>query len=552
MFNKRIGFRRTINLVALCLIVAASGAAQARDAGQDLSAKVDEYVNGLVKANQFSGSILVARDGKVLVSKGYGMANLEDETPNTPQTRFRLGSITKQFTATAIMMLEERGKLSVQDSICKYVTDCPQAWQQVTIRHLLSHTSGVPNFTSFPDYAKTMTQPATVDSLIARFKDKPLDFQPGERWSYSNSGYILLGHVIEKLSGKSYEAFLQENIFDPLKMTSTGYDSPARVIKHRAAGYITRGNVLINAPYLDMTIPHAAGALYSTVEDLYLWDQALYTEKLISKKSFDAMFTPVKNDYGYGWGIGKQYGLTRIAHGGGINGFVTYISRYPEAKAVVIVLSNFAQANTQGIATALAKMALADKMTLPVAVKVDAAVLKNYAGRYQVDPKIAPNLVLDVTVENGELWIQPSGQEKHKLMALSDSEFWDEQLENSRLAFTKDEKGSVASINIESGGSKFAAKRLTLPPPSLTGNTAFKLKGYPNAKIVALAGSFNNWNQSQTLFAKEGDEWVCRIDLAPGKYAYKFVVDGNWITDPANPVSEDDGGGNMNSVLIVK
>ncbi|HEX8091104.1 MAG TPA: serine hydrolase domain-containing protein [Blastocatellia bacterium] len=393
MGNKRLRFQQLISLVALCLVLAASGAAQARDSNQGLSAKIDEYINGLVKANQFSGAILVARDGGVLVSRGYGFANLEDETPNTPQTKFRLGSITKQFTATAIMMLEERGKLSAQDSICKYVTDCPQAWQAVTIRHLLSHTSGVPNFTSFPEYSKTMTQPTTVDSLIARFKNKPLDFQPGERWSYSNSGYVLLGHIIEKLSGKSYEAFLQENIFDPLKMTNTGYDSPARIIKRRAAGYMPRGNVLINAPYLDMTIPHAAGALYSTVEDLYLWDQALYTEKLISKKSFDAMFTPVKNDYGYGWGINKQYGLTRISHGGGINGFATYISRYPEAKAVVIVLSNFAHANPQAIATELAKMALADKMFLPVGVRAAPATLKNYAGRYQADPKVIPNLV---------------------------------------------------------------------------------------------------------------------------------------------------------------
>src|SRR5215216_5171044 len=367
---------RIIILVALSMMLAASCAAQARNSDQELTAKVDAYIDGLVKANRFSGSILVARDGRVLVSKGYGMADLEDEVPNTPQTRFRLGSITKQFTATAIMMLEERGKLSVQDSICKYVTDCPQAWQGVTIRHLLSHTGGVPNFTSFPDYAKTMTQPTTIDALIARFKDRPLDFQPGERWSYSNSGYVLLGYVIEKLSGKSYEAFMQENIFDPLKMAATGYDSPARIIKHRASGYQPSGNVMINAPYLDMTIPHAAGALYSTVEDLYLWDQALYTEKLISKRSFDAMFTPVKNDYGYGWGINKQFGLTRIGHGGGINGFVTFIARYPEAKAVVIVLSNFAQANPQNIATELAKMALADKMTLPAAVKPDSEVKK--------------------------------------------------------------------------------------------------------------------------------------------------------------------------------
>jgi len=369
MQNKRMLFQRLINLVALCLMLAASVAAQSTAPNQELQAKVDEYVNGLVKANQFSGSILVARDGRVLVSKGYGMANLEDETPNTAQTKFRLGSITKQFTAVSILMLEEKGKLSVQDSICKYMTDCPQAWQPVTIRHLLSHTSGIPNFTSFPDYQKTMALRTTMDELIARFKDKPLDFQPGEKWSYSNSGYILLGNLIEKLSGKSYEAFLQENIFDPLKMTNSGYDSPARVIKHRASGYQPRNNVMINAPYLDMTIPHAAGALYSTVEDLYLWDQALYTEKLISKKSSDAMFTPVKNGYGYGWGINRQNGLTRIEHGGGINGFVTFIARYPEAKAVVIVLSNFANANPQNIAVELSRMALADKMTMPAAAK---------------------------------------------------------------------------------------------------------------------------------------------------------------------------------------
>jgi CubicO group peptidase (beta-lactamase class C family) len=377
--NKR-STGRMISLAALSLMLVASCAveshAQARISDQELSAKVDTYMDGLVKANQFSGSILIARDGHMLLSKGYGMADLEDEVPNTPQTRFRLGSITKQFTAVAILMLEERGKLNVQDSICKYVADCPQAWQAVTIRHLLSHTGGVPNFTSFPDYSKTMTQSTTIDALIARFKDRPLDFQPGERWSYSNSGYVLLGYVIEKVSGKSYEAFMQENIFDPLKMTGSGYDSPARIIKHRASGYQPSGNAMINAPYLDMTIPHAAGALYSTVEDLYLWDQALYTEKLISKRSFDAMFTPVKNGYGYGWGINKQFGLTRIEHGGGINGFATFIARYPEAKAVVIVLSNFAQARTQNIATELAKLALADKMTLPAAVKPDNEVKK--------------------------------------------------------------------------------------------------------------------------------------------------------------------------------
>ena len=363
--------RRLVAIIALCLMLAASAAAQTKAASDDLQLKADERLNAAVKANQFSGAVFVARDGRVLLSKGYGMANLEDETPNTPQTKFRLGSITKQFTATAIMMLQEQGKLSVQDSICKYVADCPAVWQPITLHHLLSHTGGVPNFTSFPDYQKTMSLPTTVEALVGRFKDKPLDFQPGEKWSYSNSGYVLLGHVIEKVSGKSYEAFLQENIFTPLGMKNTGYDHNTQVLPHRAAGYMPQGGTMMNARYLDMTIPFSAGALYSTVEDLYLWDQALYTEKLISKKSLDLMFTPVKNNYGYGWGMGNQRGLKVIAHSGGIDGFVTFIARYPDVKAVVIVLCNNMRANPQAVANDLAKLALSDKMTPAADEKVN-------------------------------------------------------------------------------------------------------------------------------------------------------------------------------------
>jgi len=542
---------RLIAVITLCLAITPASLAQTKPASDELQAKVDERLNGLVKTGGFSGAVLIAREGRVLVSKGYGMANLEDETPNTPQTKFRLGSITKQFTSTAIMMLQEQGKLNTQDSICKYVTDCPAAWQAVTLHHLLSHTGGVANFTSFPDYPKTMRQSTTVEALIARFKDKPLDFQPGEKWSYSNSGYVLLGQVIEKVSGKSYEAFLQDNIFTPLGMTNTGYDHNTRVLLHRAAGYEPQGTGLANAAYLDMTIPFSAGALYSTVEDLYLWDQALYTEKLISKKSLDLMFTPVKNNYGYGWGSDSQYGLKRVAHGGGINGFVTFIARYPEAKALVVVLCNNVRSNPAAISTDLAKLALADRMTLPVGIKVSPEILNRYAGRYQVDRNIA-NLVLEFSVDNGELWIKPGGGEKHKVLAQSENVFLDEGGRNSLLTFTKDADGKYSSIAIEAGDDKFSAKRINLPPPSLTGNVTFKLKGFEQAQVVALAGSFNNWEPLQTLFAKEGGQWVCRINLTPGKYAYKIIVDGDWMLDPANSLSEDDGRGNINSILILK
>jgi CubicO group peptidase (beta-lactamase class C family) len=198
--------------------------AQIAPPDQQIVGKVDKYMNALSRLNRFNGSILVARDGKVLVRRNYGVANLEDNIPNTPQTRFHLASITKQFTATAILMLQERGKLNVQDPICKYLADCPAAWQQITIHHLLTHSSGIPNFTDFPDWLQTRALPSTFASTVLRFKDKPLDFQPGEKYNYSNSGYILLGHIIEKISGRTYEGFLRDSIFVRLRMLNTGYD----------------------------------------------------------------------------------------------------------------------------------------------------------------------------------------------------------------------------------------------------------------------------------------------------------------------------------------
>jgi CubicO group peptidase (beta-lactamase class C family) len=181
------------------------------------ASEVDTYLNSLVRIGSFSGSVLMARNGEVLLTKGYGFADREHKISNTPQTKFRLGSITKQFTAMAIIILEAQDKLDAQDPICKYLTECPEAWATITIHHLLTHTSGIPNFTDFPDYRRTSATPSAPEETIDRFQDEPLDFQPGESWSYSNSGYILLGHIIERVSNQSYEEFLQENIFTPFR-----------------------------------------------------------------------------------------------------------------------------------------------------------------------------------------------------------------------------------------------------------------------------------------------------------------------------------------------
>ena len=547
----RVCLKRAVALAALWLVAVFSCAAQTPPA-TELAAQLDDYLSGLVKQNRFSGAVLVARDGRVLLTKGYGFANLELEVPNTPQTRFRLGSLTKQFTAAAVMLLQEQGKLSVQDAVCKYVENCPAAWQPVTIHHLLTHTSGIPNLTAFPDYQKTMALPATLPETLARFRDKPLEFVPGERFNYSNSGYILLGYVVEKVSGKSYADFMRENVFAPLGMNDTGVEVPGALIKRRASGYRFGPAGFVNAPYMDMNIPHGAGALYSTVEDLYRWDQGLYGGKLLSQKSLAAMLTVVKEFYGYGIGVDTQFKLQRVGHSGGINGFNTYMARFPAEHALFIVLSNLENSTpTPQIETRLARLALADKIVLPAAAKVDAQTLTRYAGRYELDPKLG-NVVFDVTAENGELRVKPSYSDRHRFVPVSETEFYDyDDGGDARFIFQRDEKGEVTGVTIRGVGPGDAtARKLHLPPPSVEGNTTFRLKGYADAKIVALAGTFNNWNQSQTLCARESDGWLCRLDLKPGKYAYKFVIDGNWITDPANPQSENDGQGHINSVVV--
>jgi CubicO group peptidase (beta-lactamase class C family) len=546
MRNIKVRVNKIAASIVLCLLLAVNGATQTKVSNQDLTARVDEYLNALVRQDRFSGAVLLARDGKVLLSKGYGMANFEDETPNTPQTKFRLGSITKQFTAMATLILQERGKLSVLDSVCKYVENCPAAWQPVTIHHLLTHTSGIPNMTSFPDFRKLKMFPSSPLESIAIFKDKPLEFAPGERFNYSNSGYILLGYIVERAAGQPYADFLRENIFQPLGMNNTGYDVNSSIIKHRASGYTRGANGIANADYINMTIPFAAGGLYSTVEDLYLWDRAFYTEKLVSKKSLEAMSTPFKDGYGYGVGTGEQYGLKVIEHGGGIEGFSTYLSRFPVENATVIVLSNIDSANTAGVAKHLGGILLSDKVNMPTVINVSPQILQQYTGRYQVADN-APTE--DISVDGNHLNIKVSDGNEVNIVPVAKDEFVMEDDFAVHFIFHRDQVGNVESYTFKAPRFERLSKRLVLSGPSLQGNTTFRLKGYGAAKIVNLAGTFNDWKPSTIVCGKEGAEWICRVDLKPGKYLYKFIVDGHWITDPANPTIEDDGRGNTNSVI---
>ena len=300
----------------------------------------------------FSGVVLIARDGKTLFARPYGMANLELDVPNTLDTKFRLASITKQFTAAAILLLEERGKLSVNDTLCTYLRDCPPTWKAITIHQLLCHSSGIYSFTESNDNDRYEPLPMPVLDTVARFKDKPLDFAPGTAFHYSDSGYLLLGYVVEQASGEKYEDFMRENIYEPLHMQNSGYDHPWLILKHRAQGYAVKDGTIVNAAYMQMDTPFGGGSQYSTVGDLLLWDQALYGDRLLSRNSLTAMFTPnpakvppewllgEKGGYGYGWMIEELFDRKLYVHGGLINGFSTIIMSYPEDRTLVVVLRN--------------------------------------------------------------------------------------------------------------------------------------------------------------------------------------------------------------------
>ncbi|MCG3119962.1 MAG: D-aminopeptidase [bacterium] len=321
-------------------------------ATQTKAQKIETLLGQYHEYGLFNGSALVAENGKVIFKKGFGLANMEWEIPNTPDTKFRLGSITKQFTAMLIMQLVEKGKLKLDGKITDYLPDYPKSTgDQVTLHHLLTHTSGIPGYTEFPNFFRDVSRdPYAPAAFVKTFADSALLFAPGAKFTYSNSGYFLLGVIIEKVTGKPYEQVLAENILVPLGMKSTGYDHFNTIIKKRATGYQKSAAGYDNAPYLDMSIPYAAGSLYSTVEDLYLWDQALYTNKLLSEPSKTILFKPYisafGSSYAYGWAVGKapigrtQDSVMVIEHGGGINGFNTLISRLPNEKHLIVLFSN--------------------------------------------------------------------------------------------------------------------------------------------------------------------------------------------------------------------
>jgi len=327
-------------------------------ANDNITIKADQYLEALVKKDQFSGSVLIAQKGKVVLKKGVGKAVYEFDINNDSNTKFRIGSLTKQFTAMSIMILAEKGRLNVNDNISKFIPDYSSG-DQITIEHLLTHTSGIPDHTELPGYNKERrAYPQKLTQTIDTFKNLPLQFSPGAKFKYSSSGYILLGYIIEKVSGISYQDFVKNHIFKPLKMDDSGFVESGKVIKRMAHGYNVVDGKIVKAAYRNISNGHASGALYSTVDDLYLWDRALYTDGLIGFDSLKKMFTPYTQHYGYGWGIVELFGYTMVGHNGDTEGFKSNISRFPDAGLCIIVLSNLENSRVGKIGYDLAAMVL--------------------------------------------------------------------------------------------------------------------------------------------------------------------------------------------------
>ena len=419
--------------------------------------RMDQVIRASADQDAFSGSVLVARNGEVLLDRGYGLANREWGVANAGDTRFRLASVSKQFTAAAVMILKERSLVDLDAPVKTWLPDAPAAWDGVTARRLLNHTAGLPDFTRLDDYEALKTQATTVEALIARFRDRPLDFQPGERFAYSNSGYILLTAVIEKASGQTYADFVRENLFQPLGMSDSGYDDHAVVLPRRASGYTPTDDGVANADYVDMSVPQGAGGLYSTTRDLLKWEQGLFGGRVLQSSSLTELITPGRGDYALGLEVKTDGADTIVSHSGGIEGFNTYLAHDLSKGMTVVVLGNLNGAAPEKLGGELMTLARGGTVTLQGerrAVALSPETLRTYEGVYE----LAPNFALTLSLVNGTLTAQATGQKPLELSAEATDAFFLSAMD-AQIVFTRDTAGAITGLVLHQGGREMPAKK---------------------------------------------------------------------------------------------
>jgi len=445
----------SIRPVAVLFAVVATGCGLLARAATSLPehpvrSPLESIVSSAYSADAPGVAVIVVRDGAVLYRGARGLANLELAVPLRPESVFRVGSITKQFTAAAILLLAEEGKLSLSDPVTKFLPDYHAQGHAVTIQHLLSHTSGIANYTELPEWQATLRADVSVRQLIDIFQDKPFDFAPGEHWKYDNSGYILLGAVIEKISGQKYGDFLRARIFEPLGMSSSRYEDLAQITNARAAGYMRDGAGWRNADYLSMSQPYAAGALISCIDDLARWNAAIESGHLLKPASWQRAQqsftlsdgTPTR--YGAGWIVGRVGPVATVEHGGGINGFNAYVLRAPAQHLYVAVLANASPPQTppQELAVKLAARALGVSLDAQ-AVSLSPRRLGDYAGNYL----LADGRARVVTRDGDRLYAQDGDATRLELTPVGEDLF-EARANQARFQFRR-ERGRIVAVEME-------------------------------------------------------------------------------------------------------
>ncbi|RNF31791.1 hypothetical protein NM04_05360 [Massilia aurea] len=504
-------------------------------AAQPLAARLDALFKPQYKADDPGATVIVVKNGKTVFRKAYGAADVAAKTPLTPGTVLRLGSITKQFTAVAILMLAEEGKLALNDPITRFFPDYPTQGKVITVEHLLTHTSGIVSYTGKPGYVSTMAKDLTVAQMIDGFRNDPLEFEPGTQFRYNNSGYFLLGAIIERVSGTSYASFLEQRIFTPLGMKDTAYEGVERSSAPRAAGYSAQEKGFAPAQPLSMSQPYAAGALVSTVDDLAKWDAAIASGKLLKPASWKMAFTSYKlspeksTDYGYGWGVGTLQGTPMVDHGGGINGFRTHALRLPEQKVFVAVLSNAdsGNANPEVLAKKAAALAIGKPFMELKEFKLDAKALDAFTGVYEIGNEQRDDKEKRTfTSRDGKLMMARGDRSPAALTPYSkDGFFFPGTL--ARFEFGRDAQGKVSHVTVDNAGERTRNERVGDAPAE---REAVKID---NAGFDARAGAYQLAPQFTITVSREGERYYAqatgqrKIEIFPASADVFFSRDVN-------------------------
>lgn len=499
-------------------------------AAQPLAARLDALFKPQYKADDPGATVIVVKNGKTVFRKAYGAADVAAKTPLTPGTVLRLGSITKQFTAVAILMLAEEGKLALNDPITRFFPDYPTGGKVITVEHLLTHTSGIVSYTGKSGYVATMGKDFTVAQMIDGFRNDPLEFEPGTQFRYNNSGYFLLGAIIERVSGTSYASFLEQRIFTPLGMKDTAYEGVESSSAPRAIGYSAQEKGFAPAQPLSMSQPYAAGALVSTVDDLAKWDAAIASGKLLKPASWKMAFTPYKlnpeksTGYGYGWGVGTLQGTPVVEHGGGINGFRTYALRLPEQKVFVAVLANAdsGNANPEVLAKKAAALAIGKPFMELKEFKLDAKALDAFTGVYDIDGKEKRTF----TSRDGKLMMARGDRSPSAMTPYSkDGFFFPGTL--ARFEFGRDAQGKVSHVTVDNAGERTRNERVGDAPAE---REAVKID---NAGFDARAGAYQLAPQFTITVSREGERYYAqatgqrKIEIFPASEDVFFSRDVN-------------------------